>query len=200
VTWQDYRTGQYDIQLSESTDGGLTWSSAKSPVTPDRGKDHYFPAIDTVSSPQGNGELGQKQDRVGISYYRTDRVANENTTPMPDGFQPCPRPAPTVCQPDVATKSSDYTLAGGTGLNTPYAFQRVSPAFPPPDGNQAGFIGDYSALTIVNSTAHPMWADTRNATPFAATSIDFPFVVHDEDVFTDALPVPSGGGEDNQNG
>ena len=48
VTWQDYRTGAFDIQLAQSTDGGLTWTEAKSPVNPDKGKDHYMPAIDVV--------------------------------------------------------------------------------------------------------------------------------------------------------
>ncbi|HVS05450.1 MAG TPA: hypothetical protein VHK65_04710 [Candidatus Dormibacteraeota bacterium] len=191
VTWQDYRTGEFDIHLSESTDGGTTWTEAGPPVNPDSGKDHYFPAIDTASSPTGSGgeangegNHGDGADRVGVSYYRTDRIPNENS---PTVFAPG--------QPGVQQENSDYALAGGQGLNTPYAFTVVSPRFPPPDGNQAGFNGDYSGLTIVNTTAHPIWSDTRNTSPYPLSSQDYQGVVHDEDVFTIAVPVPDGHGQ-----
>jgi hypothetical protein len=78
VTWQDYRNSEYDIQLAESTDGGLTWSELGT-VNPDTGLDHYFAATD--QSPQ-------QGDQIGVSYYRTARVPNENTTPR-GGFAPC---------------------------------------------------------------------------------------------------------------
>jgi hypothetical protein len=61
--------------------------------------------------------------------------------------------------------------------------------FPPPDGIQAGFNGDYSGLTInKGNSAHPIWSDTRNADPFAPAN----GVVHDEDVFTDSVGLPNG--------
>ena len=120
-----------------------------------------------------------------MSYYRTGRVPNENTTPK-GGFAPG--------QPGVQAEISDYALAGGRGRNTPYAFQVVSPQFAPPDGAQAGFNGDYSGLTIVNTTAHPIWSDTRNASPFPASSPDFQGVVRDEDVYTDSITLPDNGG------
>jgi hypothetical protein len=173
VAWQDYRTGEFDIHLSTSTDGGMTWREAGPPVNPDSGKDHYFAAIDLVPS--------QGRDHVGVSYYRTDRVPNENTTPS-GGFAPG--------QPGVQAENSDYVLAGGDALSTPYAFRVISPRFPPPDGLQIGFNGDYSGLTVVGDTAHPIWSDTRNATLYPPSSPDFQGVVHDEDVFTDALRLP----------
>ncbi len=211
ATWQDYRSGEYDIQLSESTDGGVTWTEAKAPVNPSRNKDHYFPAIDVVASGhQGEedhsakaaagaeGEGNGSGDHVAVSYYRTDRVPNENTTPV-GGFAPC-SPAQfggPPCQPGVGAENSDYTLAGGFGLNTPYAAERVSPIFPPPDGNQTGFNGDYSGLTVVGNIAHPMWSDTRNAVPQQINSQPpgQSGISHDEDAFTTTRPVPSGHGE-----
>ena len=63
--------------------------------------------------------------------------------------------------------------------------------FPPPDGIQAGFNGDYSGLTIVDENAHPIWSDTRNVDPFAPVN----GVTHDEDVFTTKHGVPNGVGK-----
>jgi hypothetical protein len=69
----------------------------------------------------------------------------------------------------------------------------VSPSFVPPDGIQTGFNGDYSGLVVVGQTAHPIWSDTRNAVPTGIQSQSpAQGVTHDEDIFTDALPIPGG--------
>lgn len=176
ATWQDYRNGEWDIQLARSTDGGLTWSESVT-VNPDDGLDHYFPAIDI-------SEKGEK-DGVGVSYYRTERVPDENTPPADGSFDPGD-------EPGVGEKSSDYVLAGGGNLDAPFDFKVVSPVFPPPDGIQAGFNGDYSGLTIPEGDeAHPIWSDTRNADPFAPAN----GITRDEDVFTDKVGLPSGKGK-----
>ena len=187
ATWQDYRNHEFDIQLATSTNGGGTWSTSVT-VNPDSGVDHYFPADAVVAHPG--------KDKVGVSYYRTGRVPSESTVPAA-GFAPCPgviafftnpvTPTPP-CQVGVGAKNSDYVLAGGTNLRTPFKFKVVSPVFPPPDGNQAGFNGDYSGLIInKGDEAHPIWSDTRNVNPFPLNGS-----VHDEDVFTVSVELPQG--------
>jgi hypothetical protein len=166
AAWQDYRNGEYDIQLGASTDGGNTWT-ASTLVNADSGFDHYFPAVAVASS--------SDHDRVGVSYFRTGRVPNENTTPVLD-----------PSQPGVQASNSDYVLAGGRGTHGPFQFRVLSPEFAAPDGAQAGFNGDYSGLVINRGEeAHPIWSDTRNANPFPLNG-----VVHDEDVFTQAVSLP----------
>ena len=177
AVWQDYRNQEWDIQMSHSYDGGLTWTEDGT-VNPDRGVDHYFPAVDIAE--QGNG------DTVGVSYYRTDRVAGENTTP-PAGFSSAAR---TTCGPSGTDLCmGDYVLAGNDAPTTPFDFKLVAPPFPPPDGSQSGFNGDYSSLVIPKGDeAHPIWSDTRNVDPYAPQN----GVVHDEDIFTDTIGLPHG--------
>jgi hypothetical protein len=178
AVWQDYRNQEWDIQMAHSDNGGLTWSQDGT-VNPDRGLDHYFPAVDVAEG---------SQERVGVSYYRTERVAGENAEP-PFAFTFTFASTQTCGPSGTATCNGDYVLAGGTAFFTPYDFKVVSPTFPPPDGAQAGFNGDYSGLVIPKgSEAHPIWSDTRNVDPYAPQN----GVVHDEDVFTDTVGLPNG--------
>jgi hypothetical protein len=190
VAWQDYRNGEFDIQLSRSDNGGAAWAPSAT-VNPDFGLDHYFPAVDVA-------ELNE-QGRVGVSYYRTERVPNENVPApgSPSGiFAPCADggvvpPGATSCE-GVQQKSSDYVLAGGRFCSAPFNDEVVSPPFPPPNGIQTGFIGDYSGLVITREAqAHPTWADTRNVDPYAPRN----GVLNDEDIFSDRLTLPQGRGE-----
>ena len=195
ATWQDYRNGEFDVQLAQSLDGGLTWSE-RGTVNPDRGLDHYFPVVDRAPTEQQTGEQAiqnnpsDQADRVGDSYYRTERIPNENTAPT-DGFASCnpdQRGNPATCNAGTGLANSDYALAGGRGEQLPYAFHVLSPVFAPPDGNQTGFNGDYSGLVINHSDqAHPIWSDTRNQNPFPENG-----VVHDEDIFTANTTLPDG--------
>ena len=194
ATWQDYRNGEFDVQLAQSLDGGRTWAE-RGTVNPDRGLDHYFPVVDRAPQDQDR-HSAVATDRVGDSYYRTARITNENATPAA-GFASCnPNQGgdPTACSTGTGVKNSDYVLAGGQGEQTPYAFKSLSPTFAPPDGNQTGFNGDYSGLVLnQGQQAHPIWSDTRNQNPYPENG-----VVHDEDVFTTSTALPNGRGHTSQ--
>jgi hypothetical protein len=168
TAWQDFRNGEFDVQLSRSADGGKTWTTAASAVNGDRGFDHYMPAVDTVAG---------GADRVGLSYYRTPQVPKEANNPNP--FAPG--------QPGVQASPTQFFLSGGRGTRTPQTARAISPVFGPPAGNQAGFNGDYSGLVIVGQTAHPVWSDTRNIAPAGQVATT---PAPDEDIFTDAVEVP----------
>jgi hypothetical protein len=165
LTWYDYRFGEFDIFLSSSSDGGATWTAPQK-VNPDSGTDHYFSAIDIA-------ERGSSS-QVAIGYYRTGRVPSENQPP-PTGF--------LGDEPGVAQQPSDFVFSTGVKLETPFHVEVLSPEFPPPDGVQAGFNGDYTGLAVgPDNVAHPIWSDTRNA----VVEPDFNGATVDEDVFTTA--------------
>ena len=73
ATWQDFRSGkEYDVQLAESTDGGVTWNDATAsvnPVDPSKALDHYMPDVG-VTTREGPGS------NVAVSYYRSPEPAS----------------------------------------------------------------------------------------------------------------------------
>jgi len=175
AVWQDYRHGEFEIQLRKSIDAGRSWQGSNTPVSPAAGVDEYMPAVD----------VGANRN-VAVSFYRSSRVPNENFTPE-DGF--------TVGRdPGVQQIGQTYWLGGrvqpsGRATSVPFALVQVAPLTPPPDGAQAGFNGDYSGIAVTGNTAYPIWSDTRNA---AAQTSPSQGVVHDEDVFSVAHAIPSG--------
>jgi hypothetical protein len=161
VVWQDYRNGEYDVQLSRSSDGGATWTTSPTPVNSDTGADHYFAAV------------GADSTNLAVSFFKSGRLPNENNAVV---F--------TQGTPGVQTASSSYQLAGQRAAQpaSPFATLNISPLFAPPDGDQTGFNGDYTGIAVTGSTAHVTWSDTRNSAP--------PPQGHDEDVFTASHSVP----------
>ncbi len=168
AAWQDFRGGEFDVQVSRSTDGGGSWTTAARAVNPDAGAgfDHYMPAVDVVAGRSG---------RIGVSYYRTAQVLGERggTAVFAPG------------QPGVRATQSQMFLSGGR--TAPLTARAISPLFPPPAGNQAGFNGDYSGLVLVGDTAHPIWSDTRNTAPAGQVATT---PAPEEDIFTDTIDLP----------
>ena len=160
VTWQDFRNG--------STYGVQLAQSHDGGLT-------WTDASAAVNPSDGQDhympdvDVSSKTGRVAVSYFRS----REPTSPG-----------------QIGTLGQEFFLAGGNGLNTPFKQVRVAALTPSPDGNQAGFNGDYSGLVVVGNTAHPIWSDTRNAVP---ASVGAQGVTHDEDIFTIAVDVPSSG-------
>lgn len=156
-TWYDYRHNEWDIFITRSTNGGMTWSTPVQ-VNARDGKDHYFATAD----------VDEQTGRVAISYARTGRVPDENATPN-GGFAPG--------MPGVQDRSSNYLMAWTTAnLHGGFHTFVLSPRTPAPDGNQAGFNGDYNDIVVTpDGRAHPIWSDTRVRVPdpgFYGASVD----------------------------
>jgi len=163
AAWSDYAFGRYAIRISESTDGGWIWKESGQPVGPESG-DSYMPSV---------GVSPENHDLV-VGFYRSVRVPNENRhTGL---FKPGAG--------GVQTENTRYYLAVSTHGTDPFSISAVSPWFGPPDGEQAGFNGDYSSMTVVGKVAHPIWSDTRNVFKTSGGTFD------DEDVFTKAKMLP----------
>jgi hypothetical protein len=158
VTWQDFRSGS-------EFDVHLAQSRD--------GGLTWTNATSSVNPSDGQDhympdvDVSSTTGRVAVSYYRSREPA-----------------APA----QIGTLGQEYFLAGGNGLHTPFKQVRVAALTPSPDGNQAGFNGDYSGLAVAGNKAHPIWSDTRNAVP---SSVGSQGVANDEDVFTISLEIPS---------
>ena len=134
-----------------------------------------------------SGAIGSGTDHVAMSYYRTCQIPDEATA--------CPLGSTLVCAPGmtgVQSEPSDYSLVGGFGTSTPYTRMAVSPGFgPPKGGRETWFMGDYSGITVLGTTAHPIWADPRNTVPVAFRDPQADQrAINDNDVFTVSAMVP----------
>jgi hypothetical protein len=143
AAWTDTRAasvnGNYDIVVSESTDGGATWSDASSgggTVLTTTGA--YFEPSVAVTAPSG---------KVVVSTYQAN--AANHTTTVGDG-----------------TFGYGYRVRS-TGAFGGYLPASDSQAYPSPQANasQAGFLGDYSSIAAAaaGDRVFMVWADTRNS-------------------------------------
>jgi hypothetical protein len=141
-TGQDLYTGvrtdhacNNDILITSSTDGGTSFGSTD-PRT-----------LRTVNSTAGQAESDQffqwatftPNGRFVATYY--DR---QYTTDRYSGFS-------------GITLSSSRTLTSWTNVNVTNSAQ-----MPPPTQFSGLFYGDYIGLTATDTTAHPVWSDTRD--------------------------------------
>lgn len=220
TTWNDFRNGEYDVELSRSTDGGKTWTTASSPVNKDTKVDHYQTAADVVcSGPGTSGNPACPANGAGSNALSTDgsslcgtgttgetatttpggdhvAVSYYRTCQIPNEATACPLGSTLVCTPGttpgVQSEPSDYDLMGGFNATTPYTGLPVSTTFAPPQGGRDnGFMGDYSGLVVLGATAHPIWADPRNPVPVQFQEPQADQrAINDNDVFSVATGVP----------
>jgi len=143
--WQDSRhsapgAGTYNVVVSDSTNGGQTWSDAAGAGT----------VLD--------GATGESlsQPSVAVSGTGTTAVSFYRTNPFTGTA--------------VGGGTFGYGLRARPTVGPFGGYQRLSDGqdYPSPEANasQAGFLGDYSSIAAStapgSNLVHAVWADTRN--------------------------------------
>jgi hypothetical protein len=161
AVWQDTRDGsandlgRYDVVVSESTDGGATWSDSSYSATgggvaPLTSTSAYFEPSVAITPASGD---------VVVSTYQANTARHAST--VGDG-----------------TYGYGYLVDSGSGFGS-YIPASDGQSYPSPEANvdQKGFLGDYSSIAADPSgdVVHLAWADTRNVSETLGP---------DEDVFT----------------
>lgn len=143
AAWTDTRaatgSGNYDIVVSESSDGGATWSDNQSPsqasVLTSSGA--FFEPSVTITAPSG---------KVVVSAYQAGTALHTASTG--DG-----------------TFGYGFLVKSGSsfGSYTPASDSQVNPS-PFANPQQRGFLGDYSSIAAATSgdVVVMVWSDTRN--------------------------------------
>jgi hypothetical protein len=142
AVWNDTRglsasnKGAYNVIVSESTDGGATWSDANGGGTrlvPSTGA-YFEPSVAITTT-----------GKVVVSAYRANTA--RHTAAIGDG-----------------TFSYGYLVKGASGFGS-YARASDGDANPSPQANptQRGFLGDYSSIAAgLSGEVYMVWSDTRN--------------------------------------
>jgi hypothetical protein len=156
AVWTDTRlgpTGKYDIVVSESTDGGATWSDrtgAGTVLTPAGTTTYTMPSVTITSG-----------GTVVVSTYRANTVLHAAATG--DG-----------------TFGYGYLVKslGAFGTYTPASDGQAYPS-PQANASQAGFLGDYSSIAAAPSgnVVYMTWSDTRNSNSLGPDEDVFMFSV-----------------------
>ncbi|HEV8669540.1 MAG TPA: hypothetical protein VGS01_02260 [Candidatus Limnocylindria bacterium] len=143
AVWTDTRglttatRGAYKLIVSESTDGGATWSDASgggAQLAPSGTGAYFEPSVAITTT-----------GKVVVSTYRANTA--RHTTAVGDG-----------------TFGYGYLVKSGTSFGT---YQGASDLqnYPSPQTNaaQAGFLGDYSSVAAgAGGAVYMVWSDTRN--------------------------------------
>ena len=130
-----------DVMMSQSFDGGLTWSAA-APVRANTTGDQFFSSAAFLSDGRlVVGMMDRSADPANDAYTYTLSLlkAGSWTTQNVSGAASDP------------TKNNRWFTGG-----------LVFPGFPYP----SSFIGDYTTIAASGTTVHPLWTDLRNPTTF----------------------------------
>lgn len=144
TVWQDSRnasSGDYRVIVSESTDGGSTWSDATSGggtvLHGGSGVAYFEPSVAIT-----------RTGTVAVSYYRANAyTGTDGKGTFGYGLQAKPS-------------------GGSFGPYTPVSDSQTLPS-PETNPTQIGFLGDYSSIAAStasgSNTVYPVWSDTRNS-------------------------------------
>ena len=165
-----------DIVVSESTDGGQTFTGGSADVRTlpstrpsDRATDQFWQWAEFT--PTG---------RVAVAFY--DRAYGD----------------------DERTAFSDFTVAGSRDAVTFRTARATTGSMPPPTQFEGQFFGDYSGMTARNRV-HPFWMDTRDLGVFSCRDANGAVVqppstctgpspyadrANDQNVYTRTMPLP----------
>jgi hypothetical protein len=156
AVWTDTRlgpTGKYDIVVSESTDGGATWSDRTgggTVLTPAGTTTYAMPSVAITSG-----------GTVVVSTYRANTTLHATATG--DG-----------------TFGYGYFVKSGGAFGA-YLPASDGQAYPSPQANasQRGFLGDYSSIAAAPSgnVVYMAWSDTRNSNSLGPDEDIFMFSV-----------------------
>lgn len=144
VAWNDAGTGDSDILLSYSRDGGDTWSENYTRVNNDtvgNGADQFFPAI-------------AMSDQGWIHFMFFDRRYDPDHTLIGVTY---------AVSVDGGLNFSINLNVSDTLFNGDYGGRAYWTELMP--GGDVGFVGDYLGIAANNNTAFLTWCDCRNATP-----------------------------------
>jgi len=173
-----------DILLSVSNDGGTTFTGT---TTDPRN-------LASVNQDSGQATTDQwwqwaaftKSGKLAVSYF--DRqYGNDETTGASD----------------ISLSGSNKTLSDFNSVRVTSSSMPVPTQFPDAQGNSL-FYGDYTGLSVVDNTAHPLWMDTRDEDLFLCPGTGVPGVppatctgvepdglqANDQNAYTNAVGVP----------
>jgi hypothetical protein len=153
AVWQDGRfspTGAAKIALSQSTDGGLTWSA---PIRVDQS-----PSDTPAFTPQVHVA---SDGTVAVTYYDLENATGAHPG-LTDAFIVHCHAAAADC-----TNRTNWTTGGETTLSTTGSFDMTTA----PDAG-GYFVGDYEGLTASGSTFDPFFV---TAQPIATAGLTDPF-------------------------
>jgi hypothetical protein len=145
AVWQDSRhsapsAGNYDVVVSDSSNGGQTWSDANGAGTVLDGATGESLSQPSVAITQTG--------TTAVSFYRTNPLIGLAVGGGTFGYGMRARPA-----------------GGSFGAYRALSDEQNYPS-PQANASQAGFLGDYSSIAAStapgSNVVHAVWADTRN--------------------------------------
>ena len=142
AVWQDSRgvapgSGAYKVVVSQSTNGGASWSDANGAaptIAGSAGQALFEPSV-TVT----------KGGRIAVSFYKANAYTDAAVGGGTFGY---------------------YVASGSIWTQTPVSDSPTMPS-PQANRSQRGFLGDYSSIAAStadrSNVVYPIWSDTRNS-------------------------------------